>query len=237
MRGVKHGFCLACGSSFAMSCAMIVKLEDRAPGAQKLLLAVEMIIAERGIEGASIRQILRVAKQGNNSAIYHHFGSKRLLIRAIYDIRQTEVDDCRALRMQRLPHFPDDVRGLMELFLLPVLDAFQGRQRWIYSQFILHLILNDPFDEAFDRAHEGPAIRLVHEALRARCSDLSDQVFTMRLSVAVTNFLMGVSYGDRVASLTGEHYPRSDQYLGDLITAGCTLLTQPSFPVGAETAV
>lgn len=211
------------------------KWEDYGPGARKLMLAVEEIIAERGIEGASIREILRVAKQGNNSAIYRHFGSKELLIRAIYDIRQTEVDDCRMLRMQGLPGLPDDIRGLLELFLLPVLDAFEGRQRWIYSQFILHLILNDPFDEAFDSAREGPAVALVHQALRRCCAAMSDQVFTMRLSVAVTNFLMGVSYGDRVANLTGGSYPRSDQYLEDLITAGCALLMLPPFVEAAET--
>ncbi len=217
-----------------MPSGMKAKLEDYGPGAQKLLLAAEEIIAERGIEGASIREILRVAKQGNNSAIYRHFGSKDLLIRAIYDVRQAEVEDCRMLRMQRLPHLPGDIRGLLELFLLPVLDAFKGRQRWIYSQFILHLILNDPFDDAFDSVREGPAVRAVHQALRARCAAMSDQVFTMRLSVAVTNFLMGVSYGDRVANLTGGRYPRSDQYLEDLISTGCALLMLPPFADGQD---
>lgn len=218
-----------------MRFAMKARFADHGPVAQKLLLAVEEIIAERGIEGASIREILRVAKQGNNSAIYRHFGSKDRLIRAIYDIRQAEVDDCRMIRMQRLPKLPDDIRGLLELFLLPVLDAFAGRQRWIYSQFILHLILNDPFDEAFDTRHEEPAVRLVHQALRTRCADMSDQVFTMRLSVAVTNFLMGVSYGDRVANLTGGRYPQSHQYLEDLIVTGCALLMQPPFDDGEGT--
>ncbi len=212
-----------------MPFAMKARFADYGPGAQKLLLAVEEIIAERGIEGASIREILRVAKQGNNSAIYRHFGSKDRLIRAVYDVRQAQVDDCRMVRMQRLPNLPDDIRGLLELFLLPVLDAFEGRQRWVYSQFILHLILNDPFDDAFDTRHEEPAVRQVHQALRKRCADMSDQVFTMRLSVAVTNFLMGVSYGDRVANLTGGHYPQSDQYLDDLITMGCGLLMMPPF--------
>lgn len=215
-----------------MPAPMKVKLEDYGPGARKLLLAVEEIIAERGIEGASIREILRVAKHGNNSAIYRYFGSKELLIRAIYDVRQAEVDDCRMMRMQGLAPLPDDIRGLLELFLLPVLDAFQGRQRWIYSQFILHLILNDPFDEAFDNAREGPAVRLVHQALRSRCAAMSDQVFTVRLSVAVTNFLMGISYGDRAANLTGGAYPQSGQYVDDLITAGCALLTLPAFTAG-----
>lgn len=212
-----------------MPAVMKVKLEDHGPGARKLLIAVEEIIAERGIEGASIREILRVAKQGNNSAIYRHFGSKELLIRAIYDIRQSEVDDCRTLRMQALPRLPEDIRSLLELFLLPVLDAFKGRQRWVYSQFILHLILNDPFGDLFDRTREGPSARLVHTTLRLRCAAMSDHVFTTRLSVAVANFLMGVSYGDRVANLTGEPYPGSEQYLTDLITAACTLLTLPPF--------
>ncbi len=200
---------------------------DYAPGAQKLILAAEEIIAHRGMGGASVREILRVAKHANNSAIYHHFGSKDQLIRTVYHIRQSEVDACRLQRIAALDKMPSDMAGLTALFLLPVVDAFQGTRRAIYCQFILHLILHNPFDEAFGTINDVEGAMQVRAALRDACPAMSEGTFTMRLSITAAGFLQGLSYGDRVAVLTGNAYPQSDRYIDDLLAIAITTLSLP----------
>lgn len=49
----------------------------------ELLAAAERLFAERGIEGASLREITREANQRNTTALQYHFGDRDGLVRAL----------------------------------------------------------------------------------------------------------------------------------------------------------
>ena len=63
---------------------------------QKLVGAARELFAESGIEGTSMREISRVAGQGNTSALQYHFGDRLGLLRAVLAPHQVRVDAGRA---------------------------------------------------------------------------------------------------------------------------------------------
>lgn len=108
-------------------------------GARIRLIEVgERLMAERGVNGVSLREIGAVAEQRNTGAVRYHFGSKTGLIDAIFEHRMTPIN---AQRMAMLDEFDragrgHDIRALTEAMLYP-LDAIlasPGRPSW-YLRF------------------------------------------------------------------------------------------------------
>ena len=58
-----------------------------------LMQAAEKLIAEKGLEQVSIREILNEAGQNNTSALQYHFGNLNGLIAAIHAERSDEPAD------------------------------------------------------------------------------------------------------------------------------------------------
>lgn len=168
--------------------------EDYPPGAQKLILAAEQLVADRGVEGASVREILRRAHQRNNSAIYHHFGSKQSLIEQVFHLRQAEADAARCDWVAELAQPPDDLATVLDALLLPVLRAFQGRRRQTFAKLVLQLVLNNPEDKLFAAATEPKMTRQLNVLLRQKCPHLDDHSFRHRYSLAALYLLESAIY-------------------------------------------
>jgi AcrR family transcriptional regulator len=58
----------------------------------RLLLAAESLIAERGLEGVSLREITAAAAAGNASAVQYHFGGRAGLIEAVVERHHPSVE-------------------------------------------------------------------------------------------------------------------------------------------------
>ncbi|MBB3982286.1 AcrR family transcriptional regulator [Sphingobium fontiphilum] len=182
------------------------RFDDYPAGAQRLILAAEQLVAERGVDGTSVREILRRARQGNNSAIYHHFGSKDKLIEAIYDLRQAEADRARVAWLHALGRSPRDLGEILDALLRPVLKAFQGQRRRIFAQMILHLILTNPQNPIFREERQPETTRHLNWLLRQCCPHLDDPLFHQRYTLAVLYLLQAAIYvGQRVAQGTLGH--------------------------------
>lgn len=162
--------------------------------AQKLILATEELVAERGVEGASVREILRRSGQKNNSAIYLYFESRERLIDTAFHIRQREVDDARRAALDELGGMPDDRISLLGLLLLPTLRAFDRRGRILFAKFVLHLILHDPRSYIFANERQPVTTNRIMAALRASCAELSDEMFHFRVVMSATHFLQAIIY-------------------------------------------
>lgn len=99
---------------------------------EALIDAAEMVFARDGFEGASLREIMRVAG-ANPAAVHYHFGGKAGLLDAVLDrvvgpiaARRFELLD--QLRT-RHPDAPLPVRELVEAFLQPDFEAIAVLQR------------------------------------------------------------------------------------------------------------
>jgi AcrR family transcriptional regulator len=91
---------------------------------EQILRAAERLLAERGLDGVSLRQIGAAAGNGNNSAVQYHFGSKDRLVRAIFEYRLPHLHERRRILIAQ--RRPDDLRSWVECYVLPILE--QGEQ-------------------------------------------------------------------------------------------------------------
>lgn len=87
---------------------------------QQLISAAEVLLAERGIEGVSLREINAAAGQKNSTALQYHFGDRYGLVRAIMRKHGIPVDVARhemldAYEMAGV----DDLRALAEALVVP----------------------------------------------------------------------------------------------------------------------
>lgn len=101
----------------------------------RILRAAERLMAERGIDGVSLREINRAAGQKNASAIQYHFGGRDQLLLAVLARHQRISGPRRDELLDRWEERgarPQDVRGLAEALVVPVVERLAdpdgGRQ-------------------------------------------------------------------------------------------------------------
>lgn len=86
-----------------------------------LVSAAEQLFAERGIDGVSLREINREARQRNTTSLQYHFGDRQGLLRAIMEKHGREVNARRnALLDQYEANDVEDIRALASAFVLPL---------------------------------------------------------------------------------------------------------------------
>ena len=103
---------------------------------ERLLMTAERLFAERGIAGVSLREIGAAAGQRNNSATQYHFESKQGLVLALCEHRMRPVNERRVAMLNALQS--DDLRGLVEAFILPLAEAVQPGS--FYLRFLAQLL-------------------------------------------------------------------------------------------------
>src|SRR5579859_4469285 len=103
-----------------------------------LLDTAERLLGEKGIEGASMRQIAAEAGQGNNSVVQYHFGSKAGLMREIIERRVAGFEPRREELLEAAGG--TDIRGLLKVLFLPIAELTDGDGRHAYARFIMHFL-------------------------------------------------------------------------------------------------
>src|SRR4029453_4911592 len=97
---------------------------------QRLLDAAVLLFAERGVRGASLREINEAAGQRNTNALHYHFGDRDGLVRAIAE-RHTAVLGDRQRELYEAcvaAGPPDDLRTLLGILQRPTAEhVMQGR--------------------------------------------------------------------------------------------------------------
>ncbi|WP_331446155.1 helix-turn-helix domain-containing protein [Streptomyces xanthochromogenes] len=86
---------------------------------EKLIRAAEEVFAAQGVDGAQLRDIVKLAGQSNPSAVQYHFGSRAGLLDAVMTGRQRRTEGVlEALLAERVqaqgphdPHDPEDPHG------------------------------------------------------------------------------------------------------------------------------
>lgn len=181
----------------------------------KLLRAAEELFAAQGIDGAQIRDIVRLAGQSNPSAVQYHFGSRAGLLDAVMAGRQERAEQVLAPLLAEL----DEDAGVRELLTALVtseaalLADDRGRRCLRVSAQLSHetgLRTGVPHP-ALDATAYGRLIARIDACLGA----LPRPVRLERLDLALT--LIGAALADRARQyldgtepLTGEGLFRAD---------------------------
>ncbi len=93
----------------------------RADARERLVAAAERLLAGRGIDGSSLREINALAGVGNASAVQYHFGGRSGLLQAVLDKHHADVEARRhALLDQYEASGADDLRTLAGALVRPL---------------------------------------------------------------------------------------------------------------------
>ena len=111
----------------------------KSPDAREILLdTAERLLGEKGIEGASMRQIAAEAGQGNNSVVQYHFGSKAGLMREIIERRVAGFEPRREALLAATRE--NDLRSLLKVLFLPIAELVDDQGRHAYARFIMQFL-------------------------------------------------------------------------------------------------
>lgn len=186
---------------------------DAADSKIQLILTGEKLFAERGFEGASLREIASAAGHGNNNAVRYHFGSKSGLIQAIFRFRVVQMEAIRARLLIKLEKdgLLGDARSLLEVILLPYLTLRAPDGTISYPQFLMqYLLYHRPrgVEHVADQAGAlSAALNRTLALLNARIFFLDKVTADRRLLSATTIFISAViSAENRIPPLSAIDY-------------------------------
>ncbi|GHA79287.1 TetR/AcrR family transcriptional regulator [Streptomyces termitum] len=199
---------------------------------EKLIRAAEELFASRGVDGAQLRDITRLAGQANPSAVQYHFGSRAGLLDAVMAGRQERTE--RVLRA--LPREADeDVRTLVTALVTAEaseLRTDRGRRCLRVSAQLSHE--SGVRTGAPHPTLAGTAYWALIERIAARLADggLPGPLLRERLDLALT--VVGAAFADRARQYLDGVEPLIDEplFLADLVETTTALLGAPR-PRGA----
>ena len=155
-----------------------------------LMRAAEQLIAERGMENTSIREIVAAANQKNESALQYHFKNLSGLLDAIRDERSLQV---QALRAEALAELPDnvtpDLRTLCSLMVTPTFELARNNPEFRnYIKAFGHqaaLSGPSPLRTVSQKGAGGESGARLGTLLREALPHLSNDAFRRRMEAAV----------------------------------------------------
>lgn len=108
---------------------------------ERLLDAAEVLYAEHGVGGASLRQISAAAGTANHYAVQYYFGDAGGLIRAILESRMPEVERRRAALLAKAKARGSlrDLRVLNEVLYRPLIEHESSSGERAFGRFVLAL--------------------------------------------------------------------------------------------------
>jgi AcrR family transcriptional regulator len=198
--------------------------------------AAEKLIAERGMENVSIRDIVSVAGQKNESALQYHFKNFSGLLSAIREERSIETQAKRADLLEALlAHSPEPT--LRQICMLMVQPAFElARTNIDFRRYIkafgheLMLADTSPLAQVDKHGGGGPSGREIANLLKKALPHLDADTYRRRMEAAVR--LCSASMYHQARQKNAFRGDQAELFLRHLIDALVGLL---SAPVSEET--
>jgi AcrR family transcriptional regulator len=164
---------------------------------RQLIIAAEQLIAEKGLDAVSDREIARFSGQKNHSAIKYHFGDRRALIEAILDYRMIPLNRLRQQMLDRLDQDEQSsVRDLIVALVMPYAQSIIDNNDSYYVS-LLSQLYNQQSDKVFvvSQRRVSSVVNLtkkLHQAL----PDLDEAALYRRLRLAGTVLIHTVAIWD-----------------------------------------
>ena len=165
----------------------------------RILLSAEKMFAQNGIDGASLREIAKLADQRNPFAPQYHFGSREGLMRAVFAFRmgQLEEERARMLAEAEAAGREHEPRVILALIYLPQITLVDGDGNHSYANFLCQYLLRERATWFGDFGTPlPPTLVRILELLRGCMTHLSDAAAQRRLVSSSLVFLHFLSvYG------------------------------------------
>jgi len=133
---------------------------------ERLLDAAERLLAAKGFEATSVRDVTAKAK-ANLAAVNYHFGSKEALVRAVFERRLGEVNRKRLALLHGTGRRPSPER-ILHAFIAPTFELMKEAPHFI---------------QLMGRFHAEPDSDM-HDFVTSRCREVAEQ-FKRALTAAL----------------------------------------------------
>lgn len=166
----------------------------------ELLDVSERLFARHGIEGVSLRQIAQEAGKANTNVVQYHFQSKENLLRELLRWRVLSMEAPRAEMLARAKASgrQHDVRTLLEIMCLPLLDAVdrEGNRSFarVLGEYLFRLWPRVMIHPADNEPETVPALTTAIALLHQRLCYMPAPVVRMRSSTCLGMFINNLDY-------------------------------------------
>ena len=196
-----------------------------------MMESAEKLIASKGIQNVSIKEIVREAKQKNESALQYHFKNLQGLIDAIHRKRNAQVQAKRAeLLAQLQPTIKaPSLRDLCHIMVIPTYLILQTDDtfRSYVSAFSHELALAE--ESALSKVRKsgggGESGAQAGKLLRTALPHLDESAYSQRMDLAVR--MISIAMGHHARQIIAFPAPKSDLFISHLIDALEGLLSAP----------
>lgn len=193
--------------------------EAQATTYERIMDAAEVLFAESGYNGVSIRMIARAASS-NLAAISYHFGDKAGLLRAIFERRVKPISEGRVKALEIvLASRKDgaiDLEALIRGFIAPSVRLIRGEAGAHNFRRLAGRASTDPTPEVrktIYKVYDAVALRYV-AAFREACASLPEKEFYWRINFLYGAMLYTNADTGRVQELAGDRFDASDPEAG-----------------------
>lgn len=164
-------------------------------GRERILDTAEWLMAERGTESVSLREINQTAGQRNASGVQYHFENRAGLIQAVVSRHMSPIDVRRNRMLDDLPPAKAgkneiDPHEAMRILVTPLADELLTASGRCYLRIIQHLIDQpDSATTVATVATNNTSLRRVIRLLRPGTASLPKKLQAER-AAQVTSFLL-----------------------------------------------
>ncbi len=170
---------------------------------EKLIKIAEMLFAERGLEGVSMRDITTASGQKNASALNYHFGSREGLLQAIIDYRTTEIDQERQKMLDALDASgrEDDLRTLVDIKIRPSAETLFSlidgeKNHFVRFMVQIHASPSADFFHYINSKSESAHSHVVSR-IRKLLSDIPPEILDTRLDIVLPQSAIAICRVER----------------------------------------
>jgi AcrR family transcriptional regulator len=154
-----------------------------------LMRAAEKLIARKGIENVTLREIVTAAGQKNESALQYHFGNLNGLIRALHASREAEIQGRREALLADLltETATPSLRQICRVMVRPAFELARSNPDFRrYVQAFGHdITLADESALTLINRKGGRSIAQTGSLLRAALPHLDEAAFRRRMDAAL----------------------------------------------------
>jgi AcrR family transcriptional regulator len=191
-----------------------------------LLDTAERLLGEKGIEGASMRQIAAEAGQGNNSVVQYHFGSKAGLMQEIIERRVAGFEPRREVLLAAAGD--GDIQSLLKVLFLPIAELTDDQGRHAYARFIMQFLSSFRYQAGTEHPGWKPESAASRAAilLTERLSFLEAAILHRRISHLGGMFFNALIERDNLA-ISGQPLVSEAIFLDDLFAMMTAAISAP----------
>ena len=161
----------------------------------RILGAAELLFAQRGFEGASLRQLTTNAGV-NLAAVNYHFGSKEKLVEEVFRRRLDALNESRLTALARIAGAPETtLEDVLEAFIRPALDLSHDDSGALFMRVLARAFAeHDDTLRQFLSANYGHVMRQFTAEFARLLPQLSKQELYWRIDLvtgALTHAMSG----------------------------------------------